>query len=166
MVLFAVELQGHYSALKFMRDTDERLNGTDFFRNPFTGGVLYAHNSPNKGHSFVVVMDPIYPKIWIMGFLWLLGAFLLGGSFGWYIPGLVMAPVGILWSAPFMYTMLRIGIRKAGYVGPIKLLRNETVLRRLQSQKPLRNDKRFSAMLKGFEQENHSLNGARRLEDG
>lgn len=166
MAVFGISLDRHYSAMKFMLATEQRLQSTNVMRNPFTGGVLYAGEGPGERDVYGVVMEPLYPKVWLIGLVWIAASILLGGSWGWYVPGLIMLGLGFFWSVAFMYIGLRIGIKRSGYAGRVRLVTKGELVRRLQRQNPLGKSNNFLELLKSFKRLSSSTNAPEVLADG
>lgn len=125
MAVFAVEAEPDPTIVNFFIDTNRRLQGNNLLRNPFVGGIFW----PGEGNIFVFVMDPIWPRFFYFGWLWAIGAIVLGVPLAWVWPGVVIGCLGFFWSGAFMYIMLRIAIKKAGYKDRVRMVKLADVFR-------------------------------------
>lgn len=128
MTIFGVSVKPGAEAVLFFDEVNKRLGTGDMIKNPFNGRARLF------GPGFYVVdMAPIFPNLTWIGWIPAIIA-LLAGSILWAIPGLVLVACGAFWGADFFYLMLKMGLRKAGYKGPIRLFRTHKTLRRVLDQ--------------------------------
>lgn len=120
MATFAVEIEGG-KGLSFMKDTQLRLQNPSLAQNPFQGKIVNMQSQGNKDY-YLIHMKPIYPRIYLMGLLWMMIAFMFNGVGVWLLPGILLFGTGAIWSKFFFYSVMRIGLRKQGYKGKIRLL--------------------------------------------
>lgn len=133
MVIFGIELSRTKEAIKFMKETNDRLQSTNPVTNPFYGSIKRIPLKKKDKDHYVLVMDPVYPKLYYMGYFLLPGAFIFAGlrlSVA-YLPGLFLTLTRFCWSRFFMYLFLALGLKKAGYKGKVKLIKDSTSLRTL-----------------------------------
>lgn len=122
---FAVEFVRNTESNKFVVETNIRLRNPNFLQNPFYGIVKYVED------FCIVEMKPLWFNMAPVGLVIFIASVYFRGFSLWNLPGLIILSSGLFWSHYFMYLMFRIGIRKAGYRGPIKLLKHSEALRRL-----------------------------------
>lgn len=127
MVMFGVRLNKPSAESKrFLNMVKARLRVPDMIRNPFIGAVHEV------GIAFYILdISPIYPA-WVPRYgavLCLLPPFLFSASWPWYVPGVLLAALGLLWTRFFFFLMMRAGLKKAGYRGHMRLLRDAETLR-------------------------------------
>jgi hypothetical protein len=116
---------------KFMEDTNERLEGDNFVKNPFYGKIKLIDDS-NTCAWWAIVMRPVYAPYYWFGLLGATGIlFIAQGWTNWAILPLLLFASGIFYNGWFFAFMLRIGLRKAGYTGVLKILGKEEVINRL-----------------------------------
>ncbi len=132
MVIFGVETEKDGLAEKFMLQSHSNLQKKDIVVNPFAGKIIKLKH-PSHNNTYVVVMDPVYPRVYILGLLMLAAAFVIRGFqiTPWMIPGTIISIPILLYSKHFYYLMLVKGIRKFGYRGKISVLSNNDTLDRL-----------------------------------
>lgn len=127
MVLFGVETANTERATEFFSEVNERLHGEDLVKNPFDGWTKYYRD------FHIISINPLYPPIYWFGFIPLLFAFVFGGWVRW----LLLGGAGFLFFTSFFYSrylfyflMVR-GIRKAGYRGSIRLMKDQETINRV-----------------------------------
>lgn len=127
-MVFAISIEENEVSNAFFSDMRKRLL-KGFLRAPFETGII------QRAVPGVVVfhLRPSYPHVYIFGFVLLFGAlvFTRFQLTAYLIPGAVLSSTGLLWTDFFQFVMLRIGLKKAGYTGRIKLLRAGETIRRL-----------------------------------
>lgn len=117
MPKFNVEVEHDGKALKFFTETKERLKSPNMANNPFTGSLDY-----DQGEA-VVNLSTIYPNVAILAVFPLVPVFLLGLSFWWLLFSIPFLAVGFAHTKYALYLGMRVGLRKAGYKGKIKMRR-------------------------------------------
>ncbi len=136
MVIFGIELDRNKESIAFMEETKKRLADNNPITNPFYGTVKKLPLSKEKKNNYVLVMDPVYIRFYNIGYFLLAGAFIFTGlklSIR-YLPGLILLSTSFFWSRFFMYLGLFFGLKKAGYKGKVKLLRDSTTLRNMLNE--------------------------------
>lgn len=136
MVIFGIELDRNKKAIAFMEETHRRLQVPNTVTNPFYGDIKRLSLEGEDKDHYVLVMDPVYPKLYKIGYFLLAGAFIFTG-FRWsiaYLPGIILSATSFFWSRFFMYLGLVLGLKKAGYKGKVKLLRDSNTLRELLNE--------------------------------
>jgi hypothetical protein len=80
---------------------------------------------------YSILMEPIYFKVYYIGLiLAVLPMFFKGMILTWLsLPGMVLFSLGIFWSKWFFYVILRLGLKKKGYQGKVKMLSNGKMLK-------------------------------------
>ena len=118
MVLYVLETEGGELVRKFFKETESRLSGGDLLTNPFSEGVVKSITS----RVWMVNFKPVYPPVWLFGFVWS-GISLLFG-FGWWavFPALILFLQGLMFLPAFYVFMNIRGLRKKGYTGVVKWL--------------------------------------------
>lgn len=125
MASFGIELYYTRQSREFIKKTNKRLEEGRLIINPFIGKIkpynrfcaisirpVYA--SPfgvGAGLSFIILM--------IVGFTY------------WLIPPLMIMLAGVFWTPHFFYIFFKMGLRKEGYKGKVKMLMPGEVLRRI-----------------------------------
>lgn len=123
-MILSIKTEGGDVVKRFAEDTDARLKGESFIKNPFNGGAKLIEN------TVIVDITPIFPSVWIVGAA-VLGAELFFIGLYWWVfifPAFV-AVYTFLRSRYFLFWGFRKGLRKAGYAGETRLLDNQDVLR-------------------------------------
>ena len=129
MAVFGVEVIDNIESKEFMNQTDKRLQNPNLAFNPFNGNVIRIREDiPNA--YYIVIMKPIYARIYLIGIFLFAVAFLLTGfEISWFLlPGIIMFSTGIFWSKYFFFISLYIGLRKVKYKGLIKLFNSDMIV--------------------------------------
>lgn len=117
MSVFGVILNDCEPAERFFRETNERLKENHLVKNPYVGSIK------KLGQVYVVKMQPVYFNYtW---FIWLvLVASIIGFGFHykWHIPMIAVGSLSIFWTKYFLFFMMKKGLKKAGYVGPVRMI--------------------------------------------
>jgi len=129
MSFLIINTRKDLKALKFFSMTKKRLAEKNLIRNPFKGTLKVFVN--NNSLFIPMEMSPLYPMFYPYGLLLFMAALFITGFTWWCAPGIIIFFTGIFYSKYFFYLMMRIGLRKQGYKGYIKLLRNQEAVRRL-----------------------------------
>ena len=108
----------------FFLATEKRLQGTDMVANPFFGSLkMYASKDSVLG---VASLRPMYPNLtlYVAGFFLLIGLFSFFNYWGlnhvFVLLALFSWVAGYFWSSHFMVSMMKVGLRKAGYKGKME----------------------------------------------
>jgi len=127
MVIFSFKTHESVQLLRFIYDTNVRLQDKSLLTNPFNGKIHTI--VPN---TYIVNIEPVYPKFYQFGFVLLIPTLFFSRAWYWYIPSIAIICTYFLWSKYFYYIFLILGSRKAGHKNKFKLLTGrETVLRLL-----------------------------------
>jgi hypothetical protein len=125
MTIFGIKTELSPEVDKFMLETHYRLQSSDMQKNPYYGGVSKVAEC-----THLIDMTPIYPPFYLSG--WLVLMLCLVWFKVWVlIVGLVLLSFGLVWSKYFLFFMLRLGLRKHGYKGPVRLICNKLLLNRM-----------------------------------
>ncbi len=110
---------------RFFTETAERLKEEHLVKNPFIGKIK------KMGSVYVVQMDPVYFNftwlIWLVFFASIIG---FGFRYKWHIPMMLIASLGIFWTRYFFFFMMKKGLKKAGYLGPIRMIGVNEIIKR------------------------------------
>ena len=130
MAIFGVELEDSSLVRDYMAKTNERLSVQNMVTNPFNGKVKEV--SKTGGLSvYIVLIEPIWPPFPLIGALFILIPMALKGLVWtwWYLPGMLLLPLSLLWTRQFMYFVCHKGIKKAGYKGKIRQISHSKLLK-------------------------------------
>jgi len=129
MVAFGFKTQKSEIVDKFVKDTDKRLNSSNFMKNPFNGMIRKIAEIGDESF-YGVHMKPIYFPFYWFGLLLAFGAwFFMDFQITWFmLPGLLIFLLGIFYSSEFFYTCMKIGVRKARYKDKIKRVSKNEVI--------------------------------------
>lgn len=119
MAFFGVRVDDCVITRSFFNRVSLHMKIGNLVTNPYVGGV----KNLEKG-LYGIIMDPVYPKFYYIGFLFLLASVLLTWNvFSWWnLPGLLLSCLGFFYSKYFFFFMLVIGLKKAGYNGKTRLV--------------------------------------------
>lgn len=130
MSVFSIAVNKDFSLVsQFFEDTRQRLKTGKV---PFTGGIAGPYQE-EKRDIYVLVLSPVYPQVYFIGYI-LLAALLFLQVFGgltgpilnWgTLIGAVMGATILLWSSTFHKWILRRGLKKAGYTGTVESFNNQ-----------------------------------------
>lgn len=118
------------TARAFFKKVKTRLgDGGPWFARPFKKWNLNEWRPGFYVLSFEFIYFDIYlagPVLWILAFV----SSVLLNFYSWllYIPGLVVFSTGLFYTPLFWRFMLKKGLRKAGYTGPIEALSSSKAL--------------------------------------
>lgn len=120
MVIYCFETEKSSEVLNWIKLTREKSKETDFVKNPF----FFKIKRVTIKKRFLLCVDilPLYPNFTIYGWFGLIGSFLILGWGWWTWPFLALGCLGFFWSSPFFYFMTKLGLRKNGYKGKIKMV--------------------------------------------
>lgn len=133
MATFGVKLDDFQTARSFIKESNDRFKGQHFIKQPFTGFA----RTYGKGKDFfaLVSMRPQYANP--IGWAIVLGLVVWMFSLKWVmvVPGLLA--VGALFhTRVYLFLVCKVGLRKAGYAGQVKMLENDDLITRLVSYGP------------------------------
>lgn len=114
-----------------MQESNKRLQIKNLIKNPFIGKIILVPYT--RGRHYLVDMQPVYPEFYKWGILLFIISFVISGySISlWLLPGIVVYSIGFFWSKYFIYLMLRVGLHRHGYKGPIRMVKREDILRHI-----------------------------------
>ena len=132
-MIFAFETKPTMALLRFVRDTNNRLSKHNIVKNPFEGRIYLIPKVRGEEHlTYVVDMEPVYPKVWIFGLIMLAFAVALTGQINsWAIFPLLIFSAGVFWTRYFYILMLTLGVRKAGHKDKLKIITSMEIMRKL-----------------------------------
>lgn len=127
MAIFGVRTDNKPVVKQFVKEVAERVNGGDLVKNPFTGYAKIIVTKPNPQETTTIIkMSPLWPNFAPWGALMtFIGWLIFGGvthPFYLLIP-LSFLVLGFFWTEDFFYLTFKLGLRKAGYKGPIKRIK-------------------------------------------
>jgi len=129
MASFGSEIEDCKTIDVFVNETNERLKEQNLVNNPFIDSkAIHLTN------TIAIHLKPVYPNYPLIAFFFIFFPILYfkGISWSsWYIPSIVFLGLSCLWSNRFLYFIMKLGLRKKGYKGKIKLLNNNETIRRL-----------------------------------
>lgn len=127
MPILGIEVNRNNNAFKFMNYTRKRLEEPNFIKNPFFAPVVkrFSHSlqlTKRVKDTYIIYIDPLYPNLGkLIPFLIIAG--LVFGFNEYLIMAMgLLAFVYFTHTRYFYYMLLKRGIRKQGYKGPIRLL--------------------------------------------
>lgn len=126
MAVFGVITENKPKVWKFIKDVDTRLNGFDIKKNPFSG---YAKSFKDDNDLIVVLnMRPIWPNFapWIAGFSFLISLFF--GNLKLLVIPLIFIALSFFWTPEFFYLTFKAGLKKAGFKGRVKRLKQNEII--------------------------------------
>lgn len=125
MAVFAVQVEpDNVQSKRFFDSLKRRLWEDHLVRNPFTGKVGRVQRS-----LYLLELRPVYPNPLMLGWILTFAAFILWGVSWILLPGLILQAAAFFWSKWFFYLILRLGLRKEGYKGKARLLKDQAALR-------------------------------------
>lgn len=113
--------------VKFVDDTAERLKSPNPYTNPFKGKVRKFV----KKEIFIFDVEPLFFNFSVFGWFMAVAAFVFTGVSKWMIPGLLLGCFGVFWTPKFFYFICVKGLRKAGYNGPVVMLKKRDIIDRV-----------------------------------
>jgi len=145
MAVFGVQTNGEVKTVnEYFRDTSKRLMNDNLVENPFVGGVKkYRVSSIKQLMVFDIV--PIYPNFTFFGWLVLLPMLLFLGVSWWLLIPFGILFLGFLWTSRFYYFFVKLGLRKAGYSGPVKFLDSKGIVKQVIFNEMKRQYKQFKS---------------------
>lgn len=124
MAMFVISTEADETVTKFVKETRDRLLSHNIVTNPFVGDVSRIDVAEDKRirayHIFS--MRPIWPNVTYIGWVGLLIILYAWGLTYFAIPFLVFGLAGFFWSPLFFFYMLKLGLKKAGYKGEVKMV--------------------------------------------
>lgn len=133
MAVFGVKTQDVASARRFIDETKQRFKGDNIINNPFTAW-LKTFEYENTELITVVSMRPLWPNFapWV-ALLCLFPILMFGWVTSWtaWAVPLFFLVLGFFWTEDFFYLMFVLGLRKAGYKGPVKKVKRTALIEEL-----------------------------------
>jgi len=122
MAVFIIRVEKEKAALEFIDETNKRLSDSDLAKNPFYGSLKGLDH--NDGYLVLVEMTPIWPvtPFVYLAILTAIGILLFHGPYMLYVIPFFFFAITWLWTETWLYIMLRLGLRKKGYIGKVKKL--------------------------------------------
>lgn len=133
MAVLGIQTNKDACARSFFEESHNRLQKEDIVKNPFRGFIKRIGIKSDKMDYHLVIMDPIYPPVPLLGILFMFIPLIFTGFrlTVWQIPGGVFFLLLVFWSKYFYYIMLKLGLRKQGYNGKTWLIRNARLIREI-----------------------------------
>lgn len=127
-MVFGILLKEDLNSRLFFEEVEINLK-KNFLKAPFGEKNI---KRMNKGF-YIVDLVPSYPKVFYFGLFFLFGSLVFNDfNLSWVsFFGLILFSTGLFWSKYFQFYMLRIGLKKKGFVGKVKLMPTSLLLRRL-----------------------------------
>jgi len=116
--------------LSFVDGMRKRMRENNVIRNPFVGDIS-DYLIDDKKILVVLLINPVYFNFSVIGWFSAAIIFLLWGMTWWLVAPLFVGSLGVFWSSWFFRQMLKKGMRKAGYGGPIKKVARDDAIRML-----------------------------------
>lgn len=133
MALFGFRAEHKKELTNFMLATQKKLESNNVVYNPFIAKIkefnLISEGEPEV--IYLIDMNPIYLNFTPIGWFMAFAVLVLFGFSWWITPGVVITLLGVFWTPEFYYIMFRLGLKKAGYKGKVKRLRNEAIIKEL-----------------------------------
>lgn len=111
-----------------MMETHQRLQSKSIVKNPFFGSI-----KKGKGvfvDYYIVDIEPVYPRVYLFGWFPLIIAFFFARFFMIFVAIFFFSTI-VLWSKFFMFTFLKKGLRKHGFLGTTKLVLSPKIEKRI-----------------------------------
>lgn len=100
---------------RFKQKCDEPFN---LFKSPFNKKRLWWNLD---GHG-VFNLEISWPPLHLMGLLGIAAAWFFGLAWGWFIIPVIMSSLSLFWIPGFYILMFRLGLKKAGYKGKVRMM--------------------------------------------
>lgn len=127
-MIFGLKTDKDEAVLNFYIETNKRLGRDDVVKNPFGLSKIGFIMREDKVY-LVCDLNPVWPDfsgyLFIIGFIPLLFGFFKTSIF-FYVLGLIVL---FLWSRYFFSLMMYLGLRKKGYKGKIRLVKDQELLK-------------------------------------
>jgi len=125
MATFGVKLGLDNKVFNYIEETNKRIKADNFIKSPFNGKISYYFTN-----LCIINMEPLYPNLSIIGWFMVFASMYFTNSYltAWSIPGIIVIGFGFFWSKYFFFLMFRLGLRKAGYNQPIRLLKDKEII--------------------------------------
>ena len=114
---------------KYMMDSHERLqSGINFFE-----GNIKKLQSKGGDSYYLLILEPVVPKVYYMGFIWV-ALYLLTKGFiisWWLLPGVLVSLTCIFWNRYFYFYCLKWAMKQKGYYQEIDIVKPVDILRHI-----------------------------------
>lgn len=127
MAMLGIRLNDVASVKSFITETEERLNGNNFMRNPFTG-YIKSFESGTFGRVAVLKMSPLWPNFGPWLALFFLLPVIYFQNLDLMIFPLIFLLLSFFWTSHFFFLIFKAGLRKKGYNGQIKRMKKDDVI--------------------------------------
>jgi len=121
VVLYAFRTDKSEAIIRWLKQTRERCRDNNILKNPFNS--RFKQLTRKDCLLLVFEVNPLYPNFSVFGWLTGLAIWIIWGWTLWIIPCLFIGCLSVFWSADFYFLMTKLGLRKAGYKGPVKRLK-------------------------------------------
>jgi hypothetical protein len=125
--LFAIRTQEFSRRKEWEKALKDRTKGVSVLKNPFETEFITIKADNDLMHVFDV--RPLWFNFSIFGWLAGLGSLFIVGPSWFLIPSCIVGSMGLFWSPQFVRLGLRRGLRRYGYVGPIRNVKLSEVVR-------------------------------------
>ena len=119
MVIFGISTADSEELDHFIYKTNERFNKVLFFT-----GKLFKFKD-----MVVIDMKPLIVKFYYLGLFSAVTIYYFWGFSKLLIPAFIVFAGGFFWTRYFFYFFLKIGLKKEGHTGKIKLISSQNTLR-------------------------------------
>lgn len=127
MALFAVKTDRSDAVADWFNETTSRARESNMLKNPFNIRVKRIFR--RTYWVLVLEVSPVYPNLSIFGWMTAVGIVMLWGWTWWLLPAVFIGCLGVFWTSEFYFLVTKMGLRKAGYKGPVKRLRFADVIK-------------------------------------
>jgi hypothetical protein len=93
------------------------LESFNLFSSPFNNKVLHIDSG-----MAVFKLDIAWPPLYLFGVLGVVAAAFFGLGWGWFVLPVIMCCLGLFWIPAFYVLMFKLGLKKAGYKGKVKMV--------------------------------------------
>ena len=131
-MIFAFETEISIEILKFVHDTNKRLESLSIMHNPFRGRIYMIPHTGNIDRiSYVVDIEPIYPRFYLLATLPIIPMLAFWGITPWIILPLIFFCTGVTYTRVFFMFFLYLGLKKAKHNPPLRYFGHIEAIRRL-----------------------------------
>ena len=134
MAIVSVLTENNEAVDQYIELMKERMSSNSVLLNPFKTAFKTAmvnHNGKEVYQLNLLLIEPVYPNVSVLGWFGAVSWFWLWGWSGWIIPFIIVGLLGVFWSKYFYTLIFYLGIRKAGYSGRYKMLTTSDALGKL-----------------------------------
>ena len=127
MPTFGIIIEPDRKVQEYLDMTNDRLQSVNYIMNPFTGYVI-SFPLAKKLMLTIIKINPIYADISIIGLLGSIGIYAVWGWSYWMLPFIAIALSHYFFTPSFYITMLKAGLKKAGYKDIIKIVKPDFII--------------------------------------